>query len=191
MKVGIVLLAAGQARRFGSDKRLAVLPDGVSVLQASAAAARASHLPVLLCLNDSDRALGNGFEREGYRVHFCARAQEGMGGTLADAIVAAGSWDGVLVALGDMPFISPDTYNRVAAALAPGGICVPTYAGRRGHPVGFSREYFEALATLGGDSGAREIIRNNRARVTLLALDDPGITRDIDTPDDLASPYRR
>jgi molybdenum cofactor cytidylyltransferase len=61
---------------------------------------------------------------------------------------------------------------------------VPFYQGQRGHPVGFGAEHGEALRGLDGDTGARALLAANR--VARLDLDDPGILRDVDTPDDLA-----
>jgi molybdenum cofactor cytidylyltransferase len=56
-------------------------------------------------------------------------------------------------------------------------------AGRRGNPVGFGRVHLQALLALQGDRGARGLLQS--CPVTEVAVDDPGIFRDIDTPADL------
>ena len=86
-----------------------------------------------------------------------------------------------------MPRIRPATIRQIAAVLAGGAhIVAPAYRGTRGLPVGFSGAFREALAALSGDTGARDILRAERSRVTLLDCDDPGVLADIDTPEDLA-----
>jgi len=55
----------------------------------------------------------------------------------------------------------------------------------RGHPVGFSRKLFAELEKLDGDEGARSVILRHGADISLIVVDDAGITRDIDTPSDL------
>ncbi|HSW83600.1 MAG TPA: hypothetical protein VLH12_09000, partial [Usitatibacter sp.] len=55
----------------------------------------------------------------------------------------------------------------------------------RGHPVGFSARLREDLLALDGDEGARSVIQSHRDAVTLIPVDDEGITVDIDTPRDL------
>ena len=60
---------------------------------------------------------------------------------------------------------------------------VPVYRGQWGHPVGFHNQYFEKLALLRGDKGARRILRD--AGPKEIAVDDPGILYDIDTPEQL------
>jgi molybdenum cofactor cytidylyltransferase len=62
---------------------------------------------------------------------------------------------------------------------------VPVYKGRRGHPVGFDlRRYRGELSTLSADQGARSILRSHPEDVLELAVDDPGVLADIDTPED-------
>jgi molybdenum cofactor cytidylyltransferase len=83
-----------------------------------------------------------------------------------------------------MPCIAVSTIEAVARALDEGASLVaPFYRGERGHPVGFGAVHFAALAALDGDTGARDLFRRNEA--TRLDVADPGILRDVDTPDDL------
>ena len=67
------------------------------------------------------------------------------------------------------------------------GIVVPHRQQQAGHPVGFRREYREALQGLAGDTGAREIVMRARSQgdVLDLSLDDAGVIFDIDTLEDL------
>jgi molybdenum cofactor cytidylyltransferase len=55
--------------------------------------------------------------------------------------------------------------------------------GRRGNPVGFGRVHLAALLALSGDQGARRLLQS--CPVTEVAVADPGIFQDIDTPADL------
>jgi len=182
---GILILAAGFSRRFGSDKRNARLADGRGLLLASVASALSSGLPVRVCLRDSDTALSANVEAAGASVIPCANAAIGMGATLAEGVSHCSDWDGLLVALGDMPDIQPDSYSAIAAALGHAPLCRPEFAGQPGHPVGFRRELFTDLRQLSGDEGARSVLQRHRELLKSLALDDPGILRDIDRPADL------
>ena len=214
MKVGILALAAGRARRFGSDKRLARLPDGRYCIEAFLDQLAESGLPALICLGPEDRELGRLLDHRGCPYCHCPRAAEGMGGTLADGITRVPGWDGVLVALADMPWIAADTYRAMASALEPaegslraspisqsrigpgclgqwralepGTICVPVFEGKRGHPVGFDRKFYADIAALSGDNGARALLETFRDSVRQVAVADPAIRRDVDTPEDLA-----
>jgi molybdenum cofactor cytidylyltransferase len=82
--------------------------------------------------------------------------------------------------LGDMPFIVPETLERVIRSLADDAISVPVHDGKFGHPVGFGRHFGPALMTLAGEKGARRLFAG--AAVQEVAVDDPGVLWDIDVP---------
>ncbi|MDO8863161.1 nucleotidyltransferase family protein [Haliea sp. E1-2-M8] len=184
MNVGVLLLAAGWSRRFGSDKRLALLPDGRPLLFAAVSAIQRSGLDLRVCLRPGDDAIKERLLAAEVAVLECQRAAEGMGATLADAVAQLGGWQGLLVALADMPGIRPGTFRAVAEALTADSIVTPTFQGEPGHPVGFGRVFFPALARLDGDRGARDLVSRAGSRRLCLSLADPGILRDVDYPAD-------
>ena len=185
MNVGVLLLAAGSSRRFGADKRYARLAGGETVLDSCIATIRQAGLPLLVCLPPGDTRTAEVMHRLKVDSYHCANSARGMGATLAEGIGQVTRWQGVLVGLADMPFIRASTYSAVAESLESGGICVPRYRGEQGHPVGFGRLFFPALAGLTGDQGARRLLRQHSNRITWVEVDDEGIRRDIDRRDDL------
>lgn len=187
MTVGVLALAAGKARRYGSDKRMARLETGQRSIDALLDQLDASGLPSVVCIGPRDAELAALLDHRGYAWQACGRSAEGMGGTLAEGIASARCWEGVLIALADMPWIRGSSYNTIAASVKPGGICVPSFGGRRGHPVAFGERYYEEIATLGGDTGARRLLEKYRENVLEVAVDDPGILQDIDRPEDITS----
>ena len=121
----------------------------------------------------------------------CPNAAEGMGASLACAARAAGKAEGYLVALADMPFVRPTSIAAVRDALAAGApLAAPYFRARRGHPVGISGAFFDQLLACRGDEGARALLQQNEQRLVKLPVGDPGVIRDIDTPDDLAPPLK-
>jgi molybdenum cofactor cytidylyltransferase len=183
-----ILLAAGKGSRFGGDKLLQPLADGVAIA-AHAARNLLAGVPdeVIAVVRWDDIPLADLLEQEGCQVSRCRTADRGMSASLAHGIEHAGHADGWVIALADMPLIRPETIRRVAAALAGGArIAAPVYRGERGHPVGFAMEFRSALMRLTGDTGARAILDQNRDAVQLVECDDPGIHIDIDRPSDLA-----
>src|SRR6476646_4635052 len=192
MRIAGILLAAGRSARFGGDKLLAPLVAQSHGVAAGTSLGVASAMHLIAQVPDSlavvrprDAALSVLLRAAGLRVVPCAAAEDGMGASLAGGVVATRDADGWIVALADMPWISPATIGAVAAALDVGAIVVPAYRGRRGHPVGFARRHYEALAALQGDAGARSLLERHPHRVTVIDVDDPGVLRDVDTRDDL------
>ena len=186
MTIGVILLAGGGASRFGSDKRLAPLKDGRTLMLAAIDNVRQAGLPLLVCLADEDRAIAHILRAERVRCRRCPDSAGGMGATLANGIATIqGTWQGALVGLADMPLVRPATYRLVSDRLAPGTIVAPTCGHRRGHPVGFDRAYFPRLLALSGDRGARGILDANPEAVVELEVDDPGVLIDVDVADHL------
>ncbi|HZQ71508.1 MAG TPA: nucleotidyltransferase family protein [Burkholderiales bacterium] len=190
MIVGL-LLAAGSASRFGSDKLSHTLPHGVAIAVQAARHLKSEMTRVVAVVRPGAGALAEALAREGCEVIACENAAEGMGASLACAARAAGAADGYVVALADMPFVRRSTIAAVRDALAQGApLAAPYFRARRGHPVGLSGSFHLELSVLKGDQGARRILADNEARVRKIPVGDPGVIRDIDTPADLAPPVR-
>jgi molybdenum cofactor cytidylyltransferase len=117
------------------------------------------------------------------------RHSEGMGTSLAQGASAC-SWgtDAIVVALADAPFFRVSDLDRLIGVQAEGGgIAVPAFEGRRGHPVVLDATFREELEGLSGDTGARRILEDNEDRVREVELDDDGFLVDVDDPDDYAA----
>jgi molybdenum cofactor cytidylyltransferase len=181
-----ILLAGGFARRFGSDKLLHRLQDGTPIALASLRNLRSVLPRVVAVVRPDAGELARLLEDGGAEVTVCERSAEGMGATLAHAVRHAGNAPGYVVALADMPFILAATVARIVSRIEEGALLVaPRFAGKRGHPVGFASSFYDQLAALGGDEGARTLLERHVAAIELIDTDDPGVLRDIDTPGDL------
>jgi molybdenum cofactor cytidylyltransferase len=182
-----LLLAAGAGRRFGGGKLLHPYgTDRTPLALVSYRRLRALLPRVHVVLRPGEPELERMFATEGADHAVCRRAAEGMGFSLACGVSATLDASGWLVALGDMPKVRAATIQAVCRALETGAsIVIPCHDGRRGHPVGFSAEHRAALLELSGDEGARRVVAANAARVLELAVDDPGVLADVDTPADL------
>ena len=186
-----VLLAAGSASRFGSDKLRHALPHGVSIAVQAARPLKAELKRVIAVVRPGSVQLAEALSKESCEVVVCENAAEGMGASLACAARAAGEADGYLVALGDMPFLRRTSIAALRDALANGALLVaPYFRTRRGHPIGFSRRFLPDLLSLKGDEGAKRVLAAHERELVKIPIGDPGVIRDIDTPDDLLPPLR-
>lgn len=125
----------------------------------------------------------------GLRWHLVrpAGGTSGMGVSITQGVRATAEASGWLLLPADLPLIRPASLQAIAAGLAQYSVVVPWYRQQHGHPVGFGRRWLPQLLALSGDTGAKAIVHTARTEneVYDLALDDAGITFDIDTPDDL------
>ena len=167
----VIILAAGRGERFlasgGTTHKLEALLGGKPVLAHVIQAVEAAHLPWHLVRPEG--------------------GTRGMGESISLGVQATAGASGWLILPADLPLIHPASLQRVAEGLAEKGVVVPHYQHQAGHPVGFRREYGEALLALAGDTGAREIVMGARRQgdVEDIGLSDPGIVFDVDTLGDL------
>lgn len=196
-----LVLAAGEGRRFdptGAAWKLAApLPDGRPVLRAACEAlVGVVDEIVVVCASRCELAAGL-LEGLPVRLLACPDARLGMGASLRHGVSETRPVLGWLVALGDMPFVSPGTHAAVRARLQAGAaIARPVFEGRPGHPVAFSARQRSALLAIGDEAGAARLLRDRADLVETVPCDDPGCVADVDRPSDIpadipdASPRR-
>lgn len=187
-----VLLAAGIGRRYDpSGERLKLLQDApglrpdLPIAVAALRNLRAVVADAVAVVRPADGEpqieLHRLLAAEGASLVVCPDAGRGMGHSLACGVRARREAAGWVIALADMPAVSPATIAAVRDALARGHATVaPRHRGQRGHPVGFGRACLAELLSLAGDEGARSVLA--RHPPLLIDVDDPGCLLDIDTP---------
>lgn len=180
-----LLLCGGKGRRFGVDKLLA--GEGGPIVARAARNLKAGAGNVLAVIPLKRARLREALETEGCAILETERTAGGMGASLAAGIEAAAGAEGWIVALGDMPRVDPRTIESIRRALERGAPMAAPHdrAGRRGHPVGFSRALRAELLALDGDVGARDLLARHAGMVERIVTDDEGIFVDIDTKADL------
>jgi molybdenum cofactor cytidylyltransferase len=94
--------------------------------------------------------------------------------------------DGWLLIPGDHPLLSPETLRQLLGAWreSPTQIVLPTCGGRRGHPTLLPWSLAAAVQELPADVGINHLVRQHSERVSEVAVDDPTVMLDIDTPED-------
>ncbi len=189
-----ILLAAGFSRRFGaSNKLLHALPDGRPMALASAMRLIEAIPLSIAIVRPENRKLADLLQDAGLKVLFCSEQETEMADSLSAAVKFSAAFsesnDGFIVALADMPYIDSQTTAAIAFKLNEGAsIVVPTFQGKRGHPVGFSAKFRGELESLHGDEGARSILMRYPEEIIFLECNDSAILADIDTPSDLDAP---
>jgi molybdenum cofactor cytidylyltransferase len=190
-RVAAVVLAAGLSRRMGEQNKLLALVDGTPIVARVVDALLASKAdPVLVVVGHQASEVKAALAGRPVRFVDNPDYEEGLGASLRAGVSALEEdVDAMLLALGDMPWIRAEHADALIDAFDPSGdksICVPVHEGKRGHPVLWSSRHFSELARLGGDVGARAIIERNAAAIQVVAVSDPAVHLDVDTPEMLA-----
>ncbi len=187
-----ILLAAGSSRRMGDQDKLLMTIDDVTLLERSASAMAKSNLDHAIVVVPADRD-----SRRSAVEHLpvslveipAEAAATGMATSLRAGLSAVPDGaDAVVIVLADMPDVSEEHINRLIEAFSPQDnreICrAIAENGTPGHPVLFGKRFFENLALLEGDRGARDLL--GRASRFLIDVPTPGLGAiiDLDTVED-------
>lgn len=188
MIAGILLAAGASMRMRGRDKLLEDV-DGMPLLAhmiAIAEASRLSSLHVVLppkSVNPARHVIATE-----HNIVVSKNSADGMAESLRAGMAAVPpDADGVMVLLADMPLLQTDHIDQLIARFRQGRIVrAVTDDGEPGHPVLFAKSYFDDLAKLRGDEGARSVLRGAGADVMDVAISGKAATLDLDTPEDWA-----
>lgn len=176
------MLAAGAGRRLGGVAK-ALLRDAdttflARIVATAATAGVAARDVMVVVAAPFGEAVAAEARRLGTAVAVNPAPERGMASSVAIGFAA-------LDAAVDAAFLWPVDHPRVAAAtlatLIAHGEGVPSYRERGGHPPLVPRRLFASLASCTDrPAGARDIVRE----LPRIAVDDAGVTADIDVPAD-------
>jgi molybdenum cofactor cytidylyltransferase len=183
-RISAVLLGAGKSRRMGVDKlslpwgRKSILEHCFETLMRS----RVDELVVVL--STRNKRVRNQFRRRKVRTVINPLSKMGMSSSIRRGLQKIDPrCHGILIALGDQPFLKTRTINALIRAFdqGRGGIIVPSCRGRKGNPVIFDRKFKKELLNLRGDVGGRSIIACHPKDVRTVPVRSTGVIRDVDT----------
>jgi CTP:molybdopterin cytidylyltransferase MocA len=179
-----VLLAAGAGSRFGGEVPKPLVPfRGRPLLTWPLAALRDGGIEDIILVAGAHADAIHAAVPDARIVH-CADWAEGLSASLRAGVAAAADADAVVIALADQPLLSGEAVARVIAAREPDRFDAirATYVGTPNHPTLIESSLFSAVAELGGDTGARPLLRAAK----LVPCDGLGSSEDADTPEALA-----
>jgi molybdenum cofactor cytidylyltransferase len=188
--LSVIILAAGESKRMGEAKQLMPLGKSTLLEQAIDNLLNSSVDETIVVLGHKAEEITRKIANKPVKVVINPDYQQGMSTSIVAGLIMVDPRSrAVMLALGDQPLVASHTINQLIEAFNKNrkGIAVPTYQGRRGHPIIFDIKYKSDLFKLKGDIGGREIIQNHPKDVFMVAVDSESVVSDIDTKDDYQS----
>jgi molybdenum cofactor cytidylyltransferase len=189
-RVAAVVLAAGEARRYGRLKQLQPWGGGSLLTHAVDTALASRAEPVIVVLGHRAEECRAALGQRPVRVVVNPDWAQGQSSSMQAGLgTLPGNIGGVVFHLADQPGVTPAVIDaliaRYAATLAP--VVWPQYQGRRGNPVLFDRVAFAALQQVSGDVGGKPVLQAyaEAGLAEPVSVDEPGVLMDIDRPEDL------
>ena len=181
LKLGCVVMAAGNARRFGENKLAAAL-DGRSLIRRALEAVPAEEFDkVVVVTQDPEvQALAETFRFDTARNE---HPDWGISHTIRLGLEALGDLDGALFLVSDQPLLNRESVRELAELWRsrPDKIAALAHGGVRGNPCTFPARFFPELLALREDHGGSTVIRRHEEELLLLEVRREELT-DVDTP---------
>ena len=185
-----VILAGGRSRRMGTSKSTLGVDDTTFIASAVRALREGGCRDVVAVIGPGGGDAGTAASQAGARVVMNPAEDSEQIDSLRLALrnLSPGA-EAVVVLPVDHPLVTSSTVARVLEAWTASRqpIARASHGTKPGHPTLFAAALFEELLEGDVPEGARSVIATHAADVLDVAVDDPGVIADIDTPED----YRR
>lgn len=186
-RIAGVVLAAGTSSRFGSENKLLTDIEGRPLVVHAVRTLLDARLDSVTVVVGYEAAhVRRTLDEFAVELVTNDAYAEGQATSVRAGINAVSGADAALFALGDMPRIRTRTVNTLIDAYRAevGDALAAAHDGRRGNPVLFDARYFDALASLHGDTGGRSVLLGAQ-NAALVETGNPNVHQDINTRDDL------
>jgi molybdenum cofactor cytidylyltransferase len=189
-RVAAIVLAAGRSTRMGGPNKLLEQISGKPLVRIAAEEALASRARPVVVVSGHERArLEAALAGLPVRLVHNPDYAQGLSTSVKAGLAALPpEAEAAIVCLGDMPQVTSALIDRLIAAFDPERnalVVLPTFNGKRGNPVLWSRRFFPELMALEGDVGARHLIGAYPEVVIEVPVENAAAMIDIDTPDAL------
>ncbi len=188
--VAAIVLAAGRSTRMGGPNKLLEMISGKPLVRIAAEQALSSRASPVVVVSGHERArVEAALAGLDVRLVHNPDYPQGLSTSVKAGLAALPpESEAAIVCLGDMPQVTSALIDRLIAAFDPERnalVVLPTFSGKRGNPVLWSRRFFPELIALEGDVGARHLIGAYPEVVTEVPVENAAAMVDIDTPDAL------
>ena len=187
-RIDVLVLAAGRSLRAGGPNKLLLPWQGKAVVVHAVDAALGSGAESVHVVTGHDQApLHEALHARPVHWIHNPNYRSGISTSIAAGVAElAPDLDGMVLCLGDMPWVRSQQINRLIDGFDPNAVRVATFGNRRGHPVLFPRAWFGELMQLAGDDLARCLFDGLASSVVEVRMSDDAVLRDVDHREDLS-----
>ena len=184
--ISAILLAAGESRRMGEFKQLLRLGEKSFVEHCvdNLLGSRVSEVIVVTGHRDLEvrRVVGDRTVRFAHNLDF----KSGMSSSIKCGVRAVSETTrACLLALVDQPQIGADVINGVIDTyVAPTLIVIPTYEGKRGHPILLDLRLKEEILAMDPEQGLRQVVRAHQDNLAHVEVSSRAVLEDCDVLED-------
>ncbi len=197
VRVPALLLAAGLSSRMGSFKPVLELGGEKLVVRVIRSLLESGRVSEVIVVTGHQREKVEEAVGSMERVSCVFNPDFAAGEMVSSVRVGLGTIQrkgvgAVVLSFADQPAVASQTVTRIIGMMSPDApLVIPTFGGKRGHPLLLSRELFGEILQLRPDETLRTVVHRHLQRAALIEVNDASILEDLDTPGDFERMRRR
>ncbi|MDO4306235.1 MAG: nucleotidyltransferase family protein [Eubacteriales bacterium] len=188
MKLALIMLAAGNSRRFGSNKLLYSVGGKAMYLRILETLMKAKErmekgeISCSITVVTQYQEIGRAASEMGAEVVYNPYPENGISSSLQLGLKANTNADACLFTVSDQPWLTEETiWGLIQKFLVSDkGIACLESGGRPGNPCIFSKDYYRELLALEGDTGGKRVINAHMEDVLMIPVIDARQLVDLD-----------
>jgi molybdenum cofactor cytidylyltransferase len=194
--ISSIMLAAGQSSRMKDENKLTKEIKGIPLINYSVKNILASAVDEIIIVTGHEKEKIENIVGEHKKIKYVYNKdfKNGMSSSIKTGLLSVSKKaDAFFICLGDMPNVSQNIYNKLIKSRFNYNkklkreykkeILIPTYEGKEGNPILFSKFMKNEIMLISGDLGAKKIIELNKNKILNVPFNNQGITLDFDTKD--------
>ena len=198
--ISSILLAAGQSKRLNGENKLIKEINGVPLINHAIENILGSAVDEIVIIVGFEKEIIENIIKKNKKIKIIYNKdfKTGISSSIKIGLnnISNKSED-FFISLGDMPNVNQNIYNKLIKAKYKYNkklkveykkeIIIPTYEGKEGNPILFSKFMKEKVMDIEGDFGAKKIIELNKKKVLNIPFKNRGIILDFDRREDFLS----
>ena len=194
--ISAILLAAGQSTRMKGDNKLIKEINGTALINYSIKNLLGSSIDELIIVLGFEKENIKNIIKYNKKIKFVTNKnfKNGISSSIVEGVKKlSNKTEAFFICLGDMPLVGQNVYNKLIKSRNNYNskknssykkeIIIPTYDGKKGNPILFSKQMKEEILKIKGDLGAKEIINSYPEKILEVAFKNDKILSDFDTQD--------
>ena len=198
--ISTILLAAGQSLRMKGENKLVKKIKGVPLIKYAVKNILASTVDEIIIVLGHEKDLIKSIIGIDKKIKFTYNKdfKKGISSSIKTGLKnISKKSEAFFISLGDMPNVNQNIYNKLIKSRFKYNkklklqhkkeIIIPTFEGKNGNPILFSKFMKDKIMLVKNDLGASEIIKLNKEKILNVPLNNKSIFLDFDTPDSFNS----
>lgn len=186
--VSIIILAAGESKRFGSPKQLAKINNNQTLIEYVISNVKKSSVAETIVVLGAYKDLIAPLMPSDTKIAFNEQFKKGQTSSIKKGLEQISPQSEYFLILPvDISTVSPKTIDRIIYQFknAKASIGIPTFEGKKGHPPIYDIGLKQEIVNLDDDEPLYLINRKFQEKTVLINVNDPRILININSPQDL------